>query len=1272
MARLSTLGVVIDPTGAKRGAQEVKGALGEIDTSAQRMTRNLQSAAAALGIAFGTRALIEYADTFTRIEGRLTLVTSSTTQLVRVQRELFQIAQDGRQAFEGVAELYARMARSAGELGLQEAQLLEITETVSLALRVSGTSAVQASGALLQLSQAFGAGVVRAEEFNSVLEGAPRIAQAVADGLGVTVGQLRRNVLEGSVTSQQFAEALRSQLQTLQEESARLPDTVGGALQQLNNSFGQLVAGTDDAVSASQLLAQTIGGTARLLDDNRAAAEALGLALGVGGVALAATKATTALAGMAGAQSALAFASLLTSVRSTRDALVLAQIAARGFWVAVTGPIGLAVAGITAVAGAILLVRNNSREAARETQALADAVAKADERTANLQLARAEADRVAAVQAAERAVPGLATRRAAADVAEATARTEAWTARLVELRAASADAASATERGAEAARAGAVAATTASRAKQTNSAAADALAAAQAREAEAVRDAEAGWVQLGIALAAASAGRAIARREYDAFAGSQQQSIDDVREEITALLAGGLALRELALSRAADRAELEARNEAVRLGLTLSDAELEQARARGRLLEEERRRLAALVEWRDRLASGENPFAIEPAETQRATDFARGLQDALFAAQGLASAFGEAGREIAQIIGGINTAAQGIGRLREAASATNGAGQAVGLGGALAGAGGAGAALAAVSGVGAVFAGVVSVIGGFVSAARRRSEELRRSAEEFERGLEAFRRAASGSTVRVFDQLAEVDKAFRELVARAGRDAGAFAEARNAQRANAALVVGDFLSSITDAFNAASGNEAVTAAARAQKEYTDRAAALAELLERNLITQDEYNLALAQSAETLALVTAAIEAAAAAEAARLAAEEAARERARAFNARDIGLRERVLAGDDVSADRLRLDGDRELDAARKLVEAGELSEEMFLRLADVIGGEITAALNAAAEAAARAAQAVQDDLAVRTLVAQGNEAGAAAARREIAWRNELAGVTDAGLRAQIEYVQQLEREAIVKADLAAVAEAAAAQEQTRLDQNRSIDERMLRAQGRDEDADALRLQIEREAELRAAVDATTRARLEELFAMEDAAAAAKKLADELAEQARQAERLSSLTFDLTVDLLEAQGNTFEAQRQRILNQGETRRQQLIEAGASAEVLADLDRWINLRLDNLVAQTLRDESPTVDVGGASLFRAPTVLGEESTTVQSARAITEPTALALVDYAASQTALLRRLVQLVEGGSGLTGETLRGPALDRMDQILGVRASDASRLLAGRVR
>ena len=78
--------------------------------------------------------------------------------------------------------LYGRASQSAGELGASQKDLLKFTDNIAVALRVSGQSASESAGALLQLSQALGDGKVQAEEYNSLLDGGRPILQAVAAG----------------------------------------------------------------------------------------------------------------------------------------------------------------------------------------------------------------------------------------------------------------------------------------------------------------------------------------------------------------------------------------------------------------------------------------------------------------------------------------------------------------------------------------------------------------------------------------------------------------------------------------------------------------------------------------------------------------------------------------------------------------------------------------------------------------------------------------------------------------------------------------------------------------------------------------------------------------------------------------------------------------------------------------------------------------------------------------------------------------------------------
>src|SRR5690606_31236336 len=122
-------------------------------------------------------------DSATRIENALKVAGLAGEQLESVYQRLKDSAIANAAPIEALVELYGRAALVQKELGITGEELLNFTDKISVALRVSGKSAAESSGALLQLSQALGSGVVRAEEFNSILEGALPIAQAAAAGL---------------------------------------------------------------------------------------------------------------------------------------------------------------------------------------------------------------------------------------------------------------------------------------------------------------------------------------------------------------------------------------------------------------------------------------------------------------------------------------------------------------------------------------------------------------------------------------------------------------------------------------------------------------------------------------------------------------------------------------------------------------------------------------------------------------------------------------------------------------------------------------------------------------------------------------------------------------------------------------------------------------------------------------------------------------------------------------------------------------------------------
>jgi len=108
----------------------------------------LSVAIVAVATSMVVRKVIEYADTMTRLDSQIKLVTNSTEELVKTQADLFALSQDTRQSLEATTNLYARMARASESMGTSQEDLLVATKAVNQALVISGASATEASSTI--------------------------------------------------------------------------------------------------------------------------------------------------------------------------------------------------------------------------------------------------------------------------------------------------------------------------------------------------------------------------------------------------------------------------------------------------------------------------------------------------------------------------------------------------------------------------------------------------------------------------------------------------------------------------------------------------------------------------------------------------------------------------------------------------------------------------------------------------------------------------------------------------------------------------------------------------------------------------------------------------------------------------------------------------------------------------------------------------------------------------------------------------------------------
>lgn len=230
-----------------RARQTVNNATEAMSRAANTAKNALAGIASGLGIA----QFVQMTDQYTKFTAQLRLATTSTREYAAAYADVKRISTSAQQDLMTTGILYARIANGTRELGTSQKQVAAITETVNMALAVSGATATEAASAQLQLSQAFASGTLRGEEFNAVNEAAPRLMLALADGIGVPVGALKKMAEEGKITSKIMSDVLPLALAELREEAKQVA-TISGAFTVLKN---KLVEFTGQAAHSNGIVA---------------------------------------------------------------------------------------------------------------------------------------------------------------------------------------------------------------------------------------------------------------------------------------------------------------------------------------------------------------------------------------------------------------------------------------------------------------------------------------------------------------------------------------------------------------------------------------------------------------------------------------------------------------------------------------------------------------------------------------------------------------------------------------------------------------------------------------------------------------------------------------------------------------------------------------------------------------------------------------------------------------------------------------------------------
>ncbi|HEC2570609.1 TPA: tape measure protein [Raoultella ornithinolytica] len=203
----------------------------------ERSMSSLSGVAVSLAAALSVKQVSEYADAWATVNNKLANSLRPNEQLADVTERVFNITQQTRGSLDATASLYARLERATRQYGTSAGDLSKLTTIINQGFVVSGATAQEAENAIIQLSQGLASGALRGEEFNSVNEQGNRLIVALADSMGVSIGEMRNMAAQGKLTTDVVVNGLLSQGAVIGKEFANTTTTISQALQVAGNNI---------------------------------------------------------------------------------------------------------------------------------------------------------------------------------------------------------------------------------------------------------------------------------------------------------------------------------------------------------------------------------------------------------------------------------------------------------------------------------------------------------------------------------------------------------------------------------------------------------------------------------------------------------------------------------------------------------------------------------------------------------------------------------------------------------------------------------------------------------------------------------------------------------------------------------------------------------------------------------------------------------------------------------------------------------------------------
>ncbi|WP_299726860.1 tape measure protein [uncultured Endozoicomonas sp.] len=273
MSETANLQIRVESKGTKQAERELKGLekqSARTEQASDKLAGSVKAAGGAIAGYFTVQAAIgvlKTADSFNLLQKRVERLANSAVDGKVKYKALTDIAIKTGSDLKTTIGLWENLDQTLGELGKSDADIIKLTENLNKLGIIGASSSEEMSAAMRQFGQAMAGGVLRAEEFNSIIENTPEVARAMARGMNMSMGEMRAAMLDGELTADKVFEALMSQTEYVNEEFGKMPRTIGQASEALTTNFGNAVAELDKQIGGSSFFVKFLDALSETASD---------------------------------------------------------------------------------------------------------------------------------------------------------------------------------------------------------------------------------------------------------------------------------------------------------------------------------------------------------------------------------------------------------------------------------------------------------------------------------------------------------------------------------------------------------------------------------------------------------------------------------------------------------------------------------------------------------------------------------------------------------------------------------------------------------------------------------------------------------------------------------------------------------------------------------------------------------------------------------------------------------------------------------------------